>query len=502
MLVADNVVVTKAIPRITDEFNSLADVGWYASAYQFGSAAPQPLAGKIYTHFKLKWSFLAFFAVFELGSIICGAAVSSVMLIVGRAVAGLGAAGIINGAIIIISGCAPLEKRAGLIGLTVGFGQLGLVIGPLIGGAFTSYSTWRWCFYINLPIGAVAALAIILVHIPEQIPKARAITVLSKLHHHLDLLGFVLFAPAVLMLLLALQYGGNAFAWNSSQVIGLFVGSVANFAVWLLWNRYKGDDALLPHSMIRRRTVWTAGIYQALFLSALYGATYYLPIYFQAINDAPAILSGVYLLPTILPELFAAAAAGAILMKVGYVIPPILVASILVSTGSGLYSLLRPGSPTGWWVGFQLIAGVGSGLGLNLAIVAVQAAVTGEELSSAMAFVVFTQSLGPAIFLALSNVIFVESLKAELPRQAPGADAAAIIQAGATRFRALVGERDLSAVLVAYANSIDRVFYLVASVAAACAVVVWGMGWRDLKPKDGGGAQKKEDAAAEGSLVA
>jgi hypothetical protein len=165
-------------------------------------------------------------------------------------------------------------------------------------------------FYINLPIGALVAIAIAFVHIPEQTPKAKALTILPKLHHLLDFVGFFLFAPAVLQLLLALQYGGNKYAWRSSQVIGLFCGSAATFVVWSLWNRHKGADALLPQGLITRRVVWVSGLFHALFMSALFGSVYYLPIYFQAINGASAMLSGVYLLPTILPEIFMAGLAG------------------------------------------------------------------------------------------------------------------------------------------------------------------------------------------------
>ncbi|KAJ8062112.1 hypothetical protein OCU04_008673 [Sclerotinia nivalis] len=484
LMLVDTMVISTAIPRITDQFKSLADVGWYASAYQFGSAAPQPLTGKVYTHFNSKWSFLTFFGIFELGSVLCGAAISSNMLIIGRAVAGFGAAGIINGAITIVSSCVPLEKRPALIGLTIGFNQLGLVVGPLIGGAFTSYSTWRWCFYINLPIGAFTALAIGFLRIPEQTEKARATSILPKLHHYLDLVGFALFAPAVLQLLLALQFGGNKYSWNSSQVIGLFCGAAVTFVVWLLWNRHKGDDALLPHSMISRRTVWSAGIYQAFLMSAVYGATFFLPIYFQAINNANAMLSGVYLLPTILPQLFMAGFSGILLTKIGYVIPLAIFSTVLLSIASGLYSLLQPSSPTGWWIGFQILAGIGSGAGLQVAIIAIQAAVTGEELSSAMAFIVFTQSLGPAIVLVLCNLIFDESLKSQLPKHAPSVDAMAIMNAGATGFRKVVQPRDLPSVLVAYANSIDRVFYLVAAMASACGIALWGMGWQDIRKKN------------------
>ncbi|KAI0023437.1 efflux pump [Xylariomycetidae sp. FL0641] len=488
LLLLDTMVVSTAIPRITDTFNSLPDVGWYASAYLFGSAAPQPLTGKVYTHFNTKWAFLSFFAIFELGSVLCGAAVSSDMLIVGRAVAGLGASGIINGAITIISSCAPFEKRpvASLVN------QIGLVAGPLVGGAFTAYTTWRWCFYVNLPLGAFTALVILLVRIPEQTSKQKAFVVLSRLHHYLDLIGFALFAPAVLQLLLALQYGGNEYPWRSPTVIGLFCGSGATFALWLVWNRRKGDDALLPHSMVKQRVVWASGLYQAFLFSAIYGATFFLPIYFQAINNATAILSGVYLLPTILPQILAAGLSGVLLQKLGFVIPLAVVGTVLLALGSGLYSLLRPGSSTGDWVGFQILAGAGSGLGMQLAIMSVQAAVGQEQLAAGMALVVFAQTLGPALVLVVCNVIFDSSLKSLLQDKAPHADVSAIIRAGATGFRAIVQRDDLPAVLDAYAVSIDRVFYFVAAVASAGIVVLWGMGWHDLRTKNNG---KTEDGA-------
>jgi hypothetical protein len=170
----------------------------------------------------------------------------------------------------------------------------------------------RQGFYVNLPVGAVAAIAIIFLRIPEQAAKPAATTVLAKLHHYLDLVGFALFGPAVLQLLLALQYGGNAYPWDSSRVIGLFCGSAATLVVWLFWNRYKGEDALLPHSMIGKTEVWTSGVYQGCLMASVYGGIYFLPIYFQAINNTSPMLSGVYLLPSILPQLFMAASSGAI----------------------------------------------------------------------------------------------------------------------------------------------------------------------------------------------
>lgn len=157
----------------------------------------------------------------------------------------------------------------------------------------------------------MAALTILVLRIPEPTIKPRALSLLPRLHHHhLDLVGFILFAPAILELLLALQFGGRTYPWNSSQVIGLFVGAAATFAVWCLWNRHRGEDAMMPHALIRQKNVLAAALYNACQTSALYAAIYYLPIYFQAVKGASAVMSSVYLLPLILFQLLFAGASG------------------------------------------------------------------------------------------------------------------------------------------------------------------------------------------------
>ena len=151
-----------------------------------------------------------------------------------------------------------------------------------------------------------------LVKVPEQVPKPKAMSVVRTLPTKLDLIGFAIFAPAAIMLLLALQYGGNQFAWNSSTVIGLFCGAAATFIVFVAWDYYKGDAAMIPLSMLRKRIVWSSALVYGFLMSQMFCTSYYLPIYFQGVKGVSPTLSGVYLLPSILAQLFLAIGSGTV----------------------------------------------------------------------------------------------------------------------------------------------------------------------------------------------
>ncbi|KAK2015900.1 major facilitator superfamily transporter [Colletotrichum eremochloae] len=491
LMLLDGSIITTAVPEITTAFNSLSDVGWYGAAYSLCGAALQPFAGKLYTYLSSKQTFLAFLFLFELGSLLCAVATSSDMFIVGRAVAGMGTAGLFNGALTMIGATVPLQKRPLVIGIMIGLSNMGLVIGPLIGGAFTEYVNWRWCFYINLPIGGVVAVLLLLIHIPSKITTPLP---LLQVPGHLDLPGFVLFAPAAVMFLLALQFGGNDYAWDSSVVIGLFVGAGVMAVLFFYWEHRLGDDeAMMPLDLFKSRIILTSCVVGATSYSVTMVSSYYLPLYFQSIKGATPFQGGVDFLPTILSQLVFAVISGALVGRMGYYLPWAVFGSIVSTIGNGLISTWTPHTSSAAWIGYQVLLGAGRGSMMQMHIIAVQAASAPSRLPVAMATVIFLQTFGGAIFLTVASVIFSEGLGTNLAKYAPSVDAETILAAGGTGFRKVVSQADLPGVLTAYARSIGEVFYLLVALGGVSFALAWGMGWVDIRKKDGKKGGKKGD---------
>lgn len=240
-------------------------------------------------------------------------------------------------------------------------------------------------FYINLPVGGLVAVMFAFVNIPEIVPKQKFAIAIRALPGQLDLLGFALFASSAIQLLLALQYGGNKFAWNSSQIIGLFCGSGTTFLVFLLWDHRQGEKAMIPFSLIRKRIIWSSSLSYGFLLSQVFCVSWYLPQYFQGVKNASPLMSGVDILPSILAHFCVATISGKIskfhysyvvggcssltfspVERLGYYLPIILTSASLMAVGNGLLSTLSPHTSPGKWIGYQILLGATRALGLQV----------------------------------------------------------------------------------------------------------------------------------------
>lgn len=241
--------------------------------------------------------------MFLLGSLLCGTATSSKMFIIGRAVAGIGGSGVVSGGLSVIAIVTPTRQRPLFTGLITSIYALGTVVAPIIGGLFVKDTTWRWCFLINLPAGALTIVTLILIyHPPEDISKEHGQSIIQKVKQ-LDLVGFALFVPSIIMAMLAMEWGGGRYAWNSATIIGLLVGFAAEMIVLVLWEIRTGDQAMIPFSLLRDQTVIFSILFAFFFMGSFVIPVYFLPEWFQIVKDASPVRSGVMLLPSICTQI-------------------------------------------------------------------------------------------------------------------------------------------------------------------------------------------------------
>ena len=493
LVALDKLIIGVAIPSITDDFNSLNDVGWYGSSYLLTSCAFMLLVGKIYQFVNPKFVYLGFLVIFEIGSAICGAAPNSTAFILGRSIAGLGNAGLFQGAVVIIVYIVPLHKRPQYMGfLGVVFG-VASAVGPLLGGAFTDGPGWRWCFYINLPCGAVVFVLLwFFLHIPKEMFKPETTTWKQKLNR-LDPIGTFFFLPSIVCLLLALQWGGTTYNWSNARIIVLFVLAIVLFAAFIAVQIWKGDEATVPGRIFFNRSILAGFWYSFCNGGAMQSIFFFISIWFQAIKHASALKSGIMTLPMILGLVIMGITAGILTKKIGYYTPWMIVSSVLTPIGAGLMTTFTPHTGSPKWIGYQVLFGMGLGVGNQQPSVAAQTVLSRKDVSIGAALMMFSQTLSGAIFLSVANNIF-DTQFAHNVLGIPGVNVQSVTTTGATDLKSTIPVDLLPEVLVAYNDALRGVFYLVTALASCTIFGSLAMEWKSVKKdKQASGGQMAKD---------
>ncbi|SPQ26996.1 770aff45-55b9-455e-916d-ad9c0db39ba7 [Thermothielavioides terrestris] len=473
LVALDQTIIAPALGAITGEFESVKDIGWYGAAYLLTTTALQPAYGSLYRMFSVKWTYLAAVFVFEVGSLVSAVAPSSNAFIVGRALAGVGTAGLFSGGVVILSYTLPLRQRPMAFGLIGAMWGIASVAGPLLGGAFTDHVSWRWCFYINLPIGGAAMLAIFLfLHIKTVRPDDRDRPSVLQRVLSLDLPGTAMLVPAIVCLLLALQWGGTEHPWNSSVVIGLFVGFGVMIIIFIGIQIWKGDQGTLPPRLFKNRDVVCAMLFAFFFGAAFFPLVYYLSLYFQAIQHDSAVQAGIKLLPMLISVVITSVGTGGLISAVGYYNPFILPCMVLFTVGAGMITTFSLDSPFRVWFGYQVLTGLGVGVGFQTGVLVVQNSVPHEWIPQGTASVQFFQSLGGAVFIAVAQAVFQNGLTAGIRRVA---DPEVLAQ--------LHAEDRLTAVLTAYLAGLRNSYFITVACAAAAFVVACGLSWKKIQKR-------------------
>ncbi|KAM0144798.1 hypothetical protein ACHAP3_000831 [Botrytis cinerea] len=454
LVALDQTIIATAIPKITDQFNSIQDIGWYGSAYLLTTTALQPTFG--------------------------------------RAVAGIGVGGLFSGAIVILAYCLPLRKRPAAFGLIGGMWGIASVAGPLLGGVFTDKVSWRWCFYINLPIGAIA-IAVIVVYLKiHRANNPENLSILARIMK-LDLIGTIIIIPAVVCLLLALQWGGTTYPWSSAKIIGLLVGSILLFILFVISQIVLGDKGILPPRFFKNRNTLLAYVFAFLFGAGFFALIFYLAIYFQSVKGSSATRAGIELLPLLISTVMSSIVTGGLITVIGYYTPVMIFCMILFAVGSGLITTFSLTTPFASWFGFQIITGIGIGVGFQGGVLVVQTVVPLVDVPVGTACVSFFQSLGGALFISVCQTLFQNGLKSGIEKYAPQLDPQLFLHSGATEIQQLLAqlnqEEAIGAVRQAYVEGLTRCYWVTTACAIGSFLAVCGLDWKSVKKGHG---QEKE----------
>ena len=390
----DQTIVATALPHIVGDLGGLSNYSWVITAYVLAMAVTVPLYGKLGDIYGRRRLYIVAISIFLFGSVLCGLAQSMTQLVAARGIQGMGAGGLFALAIATVGVIVPPRDRGryqGLIGATFAAGS---IIGPAIGGLIVDNTSWRWVFFVNLPVG-IAALIVIAIAIPKRTQRRE---------HSLDLLGATLLAIATTTFLLTLVWGGEEYSWTSAPVIGAFGITLVAVIAFALVER-KAKEPILPFEFLRNPIVAAGVASVGLSAMAMVGTIAFVPLFVQGVIGTSATSSGVVLTPFMLGAVTASAISGQWISRSGHYRPNAIAGPIVLGTGLFLLSRMGTSTTNAEAAAFMVVSGIGLGMMMQVFVIAVQNQVPMRSMGSATALTQFARSIGATLGVTLMGVI-------------------------------------------------------------------------------------------------
>jgi EmrB/QacA subfamily drug resistance transporter len=472
MAALDQTIVSTALPTIVGDLGGLSHISWVVTAYLLAQTAVTPIYGKLGDLYGRKIVLQVALVVFLMGSALCGLSQSLTELIVFRGIQGLGGGGLMVGTMAAIGDVVSPRERGRYQGIFGAVFGLASVIGPLLGGLLTTSLSWRWIFYVNLPIG-VLAFSVLAATLPSRREEA---------HHRIDYLGAAVLAAALSDIVLLCTLGGTDYAWGSPQIIGLGVLAVALVAAFVLVE-HRAAEPVLPPRLFRDRVFSVTSAIGLVVGFALFGSVTYLPLFLQVVLGASPTGSGLQILPLMGGLLITSISSGQLISRTGRYRPFPIAGTAIMVVGLVLLSTMDPHTTRIAASGYMFVLGLGLGLVMQVLVLAVQNAVEYKDLGVATSGATLFRSIGGAVGTAVLGSIFSNRLSSELAAVIPRSAAGAVGTGSGLNtaaLRRLPGPLHAE-YLTAFTNALSTVFEVAAGIAALAFLLSWALEQRPLR---------------------